>query len=149
MSASMASTEPSVGKDFLAVSDLGHEDLERLLALAAEMKAKRGLGRRAPTADALGGSHVALLFEKPSLRTWCTFEVAVNELGGHTVHLPPEFCEGAREPITDVARNLERWISALVIRTYQQEKAAAFASAAPNLHVINALSDDHHPCQAL
>ena len=145
----MASTAPSVRKDFLEVADLSHAGLEHLLDLAARVKADRGLGRRAPTADALGGRHVAFLFEKPSLRTWCTFEVAIHELGGHTVHLPAEFGEGAREPIQDVARNLERWVSALVIRTYSQQKAAAFASAAPRLHVINALSDEHHPCQAL
>ena len=146
----MANTAPRLKpKDFLSILDLGHDDLVRLLDLAAQMKADRALGRRAPTADGLAGLHVALLFEKPSLRTWCTFEVAIHELGGHTVHLPAEFGEGVREPIEDVARNLERWIAALVIRTYGQEKAVAFAGAAPGLHVINALSDDHHPCQAL
>ncbi len=149
MSASMASTEPKARKHFLSVPDLTHADLELLFALASEMKADRGLGRRAPTADALGGQHVALLFEKPSLRTRCTFEVAIHELGGHTVHLPAQFSEAVREPLEDVARNLERWIAALVIRTYRQETAVACSAAAPRLRVINALSDEHHPCQAL
>ena len=140
---------PAVAKDFLSILDLGPAGLERLLELAAELKADRRLGRRAPTADLLGGQHVALLFEKPSLRTRSTFEIAVRELGGDTLHLPPEFAEGTREPLEDVARNLERWVTALVIRTYGQEKAAALAAAGRCLHVINALSDEQHPCQAL
>ena len=79
---------------------------------------------QAPTASALAGLHVALLFEKPSLRTRSTFEIAVRELGGDTLHLPAEFAEGTREPLEDVARNLERWVRALVMRTFAQEKAA-------------------------
>jgi ornithine carbamoyltransferase len=136
-------------KDFLSILDLRGSELPRLLDLAAAMKADRSLGRSAPTARALDGLHVALLFEKPSLRTRSTFEIAVRELGGDTIHLPAEFAEGTREPLEDVARNLERWVRALVIRTYAQEKAATLAAAAPRLHVINALSDEQHPCQAL
>jgi len=147
----MTTATPSVAspKDFLSILDLGAIDFDRLLALAAQMKADRRLGVRAPTASALAGSHVALLFEKPSLRTRCTFEVAVRELGGDTLHLPPEFADGAREPVEDVARNLERWVHGLVIRTYGQQKVATLASAARRLHVINALTDEEHPCQAL
>ncbi|MGE3403644.1 MAG: ornithine carbamoyltransferase [Vicinamibacterales bacterium] len=140
---------PAVSKDFLSILDLGPSGLEQLLELAAQMKADRALGRRAPTANLLAGKHVALLFEKPSLRTRSTFEIAVRELGGDTLHLPPEFAEGTREPLEDVARNLERWVQALVIRTYGQEKAAALATAGRCLHVVNALSDEQHPCQAL
>jgi ornithine carbamoyltransferase len=136
-------------KDFLSVLDLGHEALARLLALAAEMKRDRRLGRYAPTAAALAGAHVALLFEKASLRTRCTFEIAVRELGGDTVSLSTEFASGTREPLEDVARNLERWVRALVIRTYAQEKAQLMANAAGHLHVIHALTDQQHPCQAL
>ena len=136
-------------KDFLSVLDLAALDFDRLLALAAQMKADRRLGARAPTSSTLAGAHVALLFEKPSLRTRCTFEVAVRELGGDVLHLPPEFADGVREPIEDVARNLERWVHALVIRTYGQQKAARLATAARQLHVINALTDEEHPCQAL
>ncbi len=138
----------TVPKDFLSVSDLTPADLTRLLDSAARFKAERQT-RRVPTVQPLAGVHVAMLFEKPSLRTRSTFEIAVRELGGDTLYLPPEFADGQREPLQDVARNLERWVQALVIRTYGQEKAAAIAAAAPRLHVINALSDEEHPCQAL
>src|SRR6266540_7174675 len=109
MSASTANTGPSAmstapmntalpasvtsPKDFLSILDLGPLDLDRLLATAAQMKIERRLGPRASTASALAGSHVALLFEKPSLRTRATFEIAVRELGGDTLHLPPEFAD--------------------------------------------------------
>ena len=136
-------------KDFLSIRDLTRSDFLLLLDLAADMKATRRLGRQAPTATVLAGEHVALLFEKPSLRTWTTFEIAVRELGGDTLHLAPEFGDGLREPLRDVARNLERWVSALVIRTFGQNKAAELAAAAPCLHVINALTNEEHPCQAL
>jgi ornithine carbamoyltransferase len=136
-------------KDFLSILDLRRSDFLRLLDVAAEMKSMRRLGWHAPTANALAGRHVALLFDKPSLRTWSTFEIAVRELGGNTLHLAPEFADGVREPLKDVARNLERWVAALVIRTFAQDKAATLAAAAPCLHVINALTDQEHPCQAL
>jgi len=136
-------------KDFLSILDLSNDHLVRLLDLAGQVKADRHLALAAPTAQALQGRHVAILFEKPSLRTRSTFEVAVHELGGHALDLPAQFADGGREPLEDVARNLERWVPALVIRTYAHSKVTAFASAAPKLHVINALSDQEHPCQAL
>jgi ornithine carbamoyltransferase len=139
----------SLAKDFLSVLDFGRSDLDRLLRLAAEMKADRRLGIKAPTASALAGLHVALLFEKPSLRTRSTFEVAIRELGGHPLDVPAEFAGGSREPLEDVARNLERWVHALVVRTYAQDKVETFARSAQRMHVINALTDDHHPLQAL
>jgi ornithine carbamoyltransferase len=138
-----------MAKDFLSVLDLSSADLGRLLDLAGQMKADRRFGRQAPTASVLAGRHVAMLFEKPSLRTRSTFEIAVKELGAETLHVPSEFADGTREPLDDVARNLERWVHALVVRTYAQEKVASMAAAAPRLHVINALSDEQHPCQAL
>jgi ornithine carbamoyltransferase len=134
-------------KDFLSILDLTPVDLERLLTTAAQMKSDRRAGRQ--SAPALAGLHVALLFEKPSLRTRSTFEIAIRELGGDTLHLPAQFAEGVREPLEDVARNLERWVRALVIRTFEQEKAALIAAAGRQLHVINALTDEEHPCQAL
>src|SRR5690606_19390227 len=106
----VAQSSTLFAKDFLSILDLDHEALERLLTLSAQLKADRQRARLAPTGDALTGTHVALLFEKPSLRTRSTFEVAVRELGGHVLHLPPEFASGAREPIEDVGRNLERWV---------------------------------------
>jgi ornithine carbamoyltransferase len=90
-----------------------------------------------------------MLFEKPSLRTRATFEIGVRELGGDILNLPAPLVEGVREPIQDIARNLERWADALVVRTYAQDKVTALAAHAPLLHVINALTDDEHPCQAL
>ena len=134
-------------KDFLSILDLSPGELDRLLALAAEMKADRRAGRLRP--GVLQGLHVAMLFEKPSLRTWSTFEIAVRELGGDTLALPAEFADGTREPLEDVARNLERWVAALVIRTFGQHKAATLARAGRQLHVVNALTDEEHPCQAL
>jgi ornithine carbamoyltransferase len=136
-------------KDFLSILDLSTDELVRLTDLAARIKADRHLGQDAPTAATLRGAHVALLFEKPSFRTRSTFEIAIRELGGHTLHLPKEFADGTREPLQDVARNLERWVSALVIRTFAHDKARTFAAAGTRLHVINALSDAEHPCQAL
>ncbi len=134
---------------FLSILDIDHEALRRLLATAAQLKADRHLRTKAPTATALAGLHVALLFEKPSLRTRSTFEIAIRELGADTLILPGELAEGVREPLEDVARNLERWVHALVIRTFAQAKAQRLADAGRRLHVINALTDEEHPCQAL
>jgi ornithine carbamoyltransferase len=136
-------------KDFLSILDLEHTALARLLDRARQVKADRRLGPRAPTAGALAGKHVALLFEKPSLRTRSTFEIAVRELGAHTLDLPAEFAQGVREPLEDIARNLERWVHALVLRTFGQEKALKMATAGKCLPVVNALTDEEHPCQAL
>jgi ornithine carbamoyltransferase len=139
----------TMSKDFLTILDVDHAGLARLLDLALQVKKERALGRRASTASVLSGRHVALLFEKPSLRTRSTFEIAIRELGGETLNVSAEIAEGAREPLEDVARNLERWVAALVIRTFAQEKVAAVAAAARRMHVINALTDEQHPCQAL
>jgi ornithine carbamoyltransferase len=144
-----SSAPPRFAKDFLSILDLSFDELDRLLQVSARMKADRRLGRQAPSASVLAGLHVALLFEKPSLRTRSTFEIAIRELGGDTLHLPAELAEGSREPLHDIAKNLERWVRALVIRTFAQEKAATLAAAGRDLHVINALTDEEHPCQAL
>jgi ornithine carbamoyltransferase len=140
---------PRTRKDFLSILDFEPADLELCLDLAAQAKADRPLGRNAPTADRLGGRHVAILFEKASLRTRSTFEIAVRELGGEVVTLQPDVALGRREPVADVARNLERWVEAVIIRTYSQRLLREFASAASRLHVINALTDEEHPCQAI
>jgi ornithine carbamoyltransferase len=145
----MPTTERSTRKDFLSILDVDATDLERCLLLSARLKAERSLGRQAPTADALDGRHVALLFEKPSLRTRSTFEIAVRELGGHVMALQSDVALGKREPVEDVARNLERWVDAVVIRTFSQQTLEQFARSAPRLHVINALTDEQHPCQAV
>ena len=95
-------------KDFLSVVDFDAADLEHCLRLAAQLKADRSLGRQAPTAHALEGRHVALLFEKPSLRTHTTFEIAIREVGGYVVPVQPDVALGKREPVADVARNRRR-----------------------------------------
>ena len=136
-------------KDFLSVLDLEATDLERCLQLAAQLKADHALGRLAATADALNGRHVAMLFDKPSLRTRTTFEIAVRELGGHVVGLQPDVALGTREPVADVARNLERWVDGVIIRTFSQQALKEFAAATRRLHVVNALTDAEHPCQAI
>ena len=145
----MSLDAPVRTKDFLSVLDFQPSELEACLALAAKVKRDRALGRKAPTADALGGAHVALLFEKPSLRTISTFEIAVRELGGQVITPFPVAALSEREPASDVARNLERWVKCVVMRTYAHSTLAEFARVAPRLHVVNALTDQEHPCQAL
>src|SRR6185369_15523608 len=140
---------PRTRKDFLSVLDFDPVELDRCLDLSAQVKADRSLGRLAPTSNALDGRQVAMLFEKASLRTRSTFEIAVHELGGYVVSLQPDAALGKREPVADVVRNIERWVDAIVIRTFSQKLLEQFAAAAPKLHVINALSDTEHPCQAL
>lgn len=136
-------------KNFLSILDFDAAQLERCLELAAQMKVDRVLGPDAPTAGALLGRHVAMLFDKASLRTRSTFEIAVRELGGNVVGLQPDAALGTREPVADVARNLERWVDAVVVRTFAQRLVEEFAASAPRLHVINALTDEEHPCQIL
>jgi ornithine carbamoyltransferase len=132
---------------FLSILDFGPAELTACLTLASELKAARADGR--PHARPLEGKHVALLFEKPSLRTRSTFQIAVRELGGDIIEPPQDVALGGREAIGDVARNLERWVSAAVVRTYAQSRLEAFAAAAPRLKVVNALTDQEHPCQGL
>ena len=132
---------------FLSVLDFDHAQLDLCLELAASMKKARAM--RLPHARPLEGLHVALLFEKPSLRTRSTFMIAVRELGGDVIEPPADVVLGGRETIADVARNLERWVHGVVIRTFAQQRLEAFADAAPRLKVVNALTDEEHPCQAL
>jgi ornithine carbamoyltransferase len=132
---------------FLSILDFDVDALEACLALAARMKKARaaGVAHEKP----LVGKHIALLFEKPSLRTRSTFQIAVRELGGDIIEPPQDVALGGRETIADVARNLERWVAGAVVRTYAQSRLEAFAAAAPRLRVVNALTDEEHPCQAL
>ena len=129
------------GSDLLRDLDLSHDELLHLLQLAGAVK-------RSPAeyASVLQGKAIALLFEKPSLRTRLTFELAIKELGGNSVFV--EGPVGGREPLKDVARNLDRWVNGIVARVFAQETVEELAqwSAVP---VINALSDLYHPCQAL
>ncbi len=138
---------PIRSKDFLSVLDLDAIEVERVLETAARMKRDRQARRR--TDNVLDGQHVALLFEKPSLRTRSTFVIAVRELGGDVIEPPADVAFGGRETVEDVARNLERWVHGAVVRTFAQSRLAQFAAAAPRMHVVNALTDEEHPCQAL
>jgi ornithine carbamoyltransferase len=121
--------------------DLTDDELAALLDIALDMK-------QSPQdyARALQGKYIGLLFEKASLRTRLTFELAIKQLGGDSVSIEGPI--GAREPLKDVARNLDRWVHAIVARTFSQDTIEQLAhwSSVP---VINALSDLYHPCQAL
>ena len=140
-------TVTATPKRFLSVLDFDHATLEACLDLAAELKTARACGL--PHAQPLDGKHFALLFEKPSLRTRSTFQIAIRELGGDVIEPPADVVLGGRETVADVARNLERWVYGAVIRTFAQAKLEQFSSAAPRLRVVNALTDEEHPCQAL
>src|SRR5215210_5257844 len=132
---------------FLSILDFDTATLTACLDLSAQLKAARAA--RVRHDRPLEGHHVALLFEKPSLRTRSTFQIAVHELGGDVIEPPTDVALGGRESIGDVARNLERWVFAAVVRTYAQDRLAEFAAAAPRLRVVNALTNEEHPCQAL
>lgn len=134
-------------KDFLSVLDLAPAEFDHLLDLAATLKRTRAEGRAGP--QPLAGRHVAMLFEKPSLRTRITFVIAVRELGGEVIEPPSDVVFGGRESVEDVAHNLERWVTGAVVRTFAQARLARFAAAATRMHVVNALTDEEHPCQAL
>jgi len=130
------------GKDLLSVSDLSSEDINLLLSDTMVMKASGWL-------SSLGGKSLALLFEKPSLRTRVSFEVAIQQLGGQAIYLSPEEVGlGKRESVTDVARVLDRYVDAIVARTFSHNTLEVLASHA-KIPVINALSDWEHPCQVL
>jgi len=131
-------------RDYLSVDDLTPDELTRLLDAAAAMKADRSLH-----ADALAGRSVAMIFEKSSTRTRVSFDVAVAQLGGHPLTLSSGDLQlGRGESIEDTGRVLSRYVDAIVLRTYEQERLEVLAAAA-EVPVINSLSDFEHPCQAL
>jgi ornithine carbamoyltransferase len=139
------STEPRTGPaDLLRIADLSRANLEHLLDLAARMKASPNGWR-----GAHAGETVACYFTKPSTRTRVSFEAAAQRLGMLPVMLRPDELQlGRGEPIPDTARVLSSYCAAIVIRTFAQADVAAMADAAA-VPVINALTDEHHPCQAL
>jgi len=130
-------------KDFISISDLTKADVERIFDLAARLKNGQALDGN------LAGKSLALVFEKPSLRTRVTFEVGMTQLGGHAVYLSQkDIVPGKREAISDIARNLERWVDGIAARTFRHSTVVELAANC-NIPVINALSDEEHPCQAL
>jgi len=147
MSKPRRAVAPWQPSQLLSILDLTPAELETCLDLAQTMKVARATGTQ--HAAPLAGRHIALLFDKPSLRTRSTFVIAVRELGGDVIEPAGDVALGGRESIEDVARNLERWVYGVVIRTFGQDRLRRFAAAAPALRVINALTDEEHPCQAL
>jgi ornithine carbamoyltransferase len=134
----------SIAKDLLTGAEWSPGDVRDLLQRTAEIKA-----RPARFASVLRGKHIALIFEKPSLRTRVTFEVGIQSMGGFVVFLDHTQARlGERESIPDVARNLQRWVHGIVARVYEQRVLEEMARSA-DIPVVNALSDKFHPCQAL
>ena len=138
--------------DFLSAADADRDTLLQILGLAAAMKRERAAQVEvgaSPVRDILHGRTVALLFEKPSLRTRASFEVAVHELGGNSLPMWDfEIGLGKRETVADTGRVLARYAHAIVLRTFAQSNLEELADAA-DVPVVNALSDYEHPCQAL
>ena len=129
-------------RDLLSILDLKRTEVEDLLEKARKLKS-RG------SKPVLAGKTLALLFEKPSLRTRISFEMAMHQLGGHSIYLSPqEVGLGKREGVADVARVLSRYVDVIAARTFSHETLGILADHS-TIPVINALSDLEHPCQAL
>ena len=129
-------------KDLLSISDLSSDDIQLLISDAIDIKAKGWL-------STLDGKTLALMFEKPSLRTRVSFEVAMRQLGGQVIYLSPaEVGLGQRESIPDVAQVLSRYVDAITARTFSHDSLEVLADYS-QVPVINALSDLEHPCQAM
>jgi len=131
-----------LGKDLLSISDLSSEDIHLLIKDAIDMKTEGWL-------SVLSSKTLVIMFEKPSLRTRVSFELAMRQLGGEAIYLSPaEVGLGKRESVPDVARVLSRYVNAITVRTFSHQTLEVLASYA-DVPVINALSDREHPCQAL
>ena len=129
-------------KDLLSIADLTSVDIRLLISRAIDMKAEGWLSQ-------LDRKVLALIFEKPSLRTRVSFEVAMRQLGGHTIYLSPaEVGLGERESVPDIAQVLSRYVDVIAARTFAHHTLETLASCSA-VPVINALSDLEHPCQAL
>ena len=135
------------GRDLLSVADLSVAEVLRLFDTAAALKAEYRETRR-HLAEPLRGRTIALLFQRPSLRTRVTFEAGMSQLGGHAVYLAHDTVLGARESVRDVARNLDRFVDGLVARAGPHEIVVELAAQAA-IPVINGLTIREHPCQAL
>ncbi len=141
---SAANASAFAGRDLASITDFTPAELKSVLELTALLKA-----RPADFRQALAGKQIVLFFEKPSLRTRLTFEAGVNSLGGTSFFVDQRDVRlGVREPLKDVAHNLERWIDGIVLRTFEHATVTDMANFA-SVPVINALSDLEHPCQAL
>ncbi|MGB2636707.1 MAG: ornithine carbamoyltransferase [Candidatus Acidiferrum sp.] len=144
MTATSVSLTIPIAKDLLTGAEWGPAETRDLLQRTADIKA-----RPSRYASVLRNKHIALIFEKPSLRTRVTFEVGIQSMGGFVVFLDHTQARlGERESIPDVARNLEQWVQGIVARVYEQRVLEEMA-ATITIPVVNALSDKFHPCQAL
>ncbi len=133
----------AISTGLLSIADLTPDEIQHLIKDAAFLKSGWKVGNR------LKGKTIALVFEKPSLRTRVSFEVAMWQLGGHAIYLSPdEIGLGRRESISDVARTLSRFVNGIVARTFAHETVELLAKYG-TVPVINALTDHEHPCQAL
>src|ERR1035437_5717583 len=131
-------------KDFLSIRDFSPQETGQFLHLACQLKTRPGADT-----GTLKGKTLALIFEKPSLRTRGTFDVGIQELGGHPLYLSPaEISLGKRESVYDVAKNLERMVQGMMIRTFAHDIVVDMARYA-GIPVINGLTDYSHPCQAM
>jgi ornithine carbamoyltransferase len=133
-------------QDLISIADLTRKQIDDIFALARRFKADRKDGWPHPF---LAGKTLAMIFEKPSLRTRVTFEAGMVQLGGYAVYLsPPDIGLGTRESAADVARNLSRWVDLIMVRTFSHAIVLELAQHA-TIPVINGLSDLLHPCQVL
>jgi ornithine carbamoyltransferase len=133
-------------RDLLRVADLSTTELLEVLDLAGRLKADLKAGAAHPR---LAGRTLAMIFEKPSLRTRVTFEIGMVQLGGAAVNLARgDIKLGEREPTRDIARNLDRWCDVIMARTFLHQSVADLATWA-RVPVVNGLSDLHHPCQVV
>jgi ornithine carbamoyltransferase len=133
-------------KDLVSVADLERDDIDKLYALTAEMKSSC---KRGDTDLCLAGKTLGMIFEKSSMRTRVSFEVAMTQIGGHAIYLTKHDINiGERESIKDVSKVLSRFIDCIAIRTYEHKTVTELAGCS-SVPVINALSDYTHPCQAL
>lgn len=132
--------------DLVSLADLTTDDILELLRLADSLKAALKAGKRDTP---LAGQTLAMIFEKPSLRTRVTFETGICQLGGHAIMLETGHIRlGERESVPDVARNLERWVDGIMARTFSHDTVLQLAAHA-RIPIINALTDKLHPCQIL
>jgi ornithine carbamoyltransferase len=135
------------GRDFVSAADLSADEARGLFRLAAELKAEY-LAERRHASPPLERRTLAMLFQKPSLRTRVTFEAGMTQLGGHAIYLTESIVLGGRETVADVARNLERFVDGIMARTGPHEVVVELAQRA-SIPVINGLTIREHPCQAL
>jgi ornithine carbamoyltransferase len=140
-------TASLIGRDLLSAADLSADEVGVVFERAVGLKAEF-LATRRHAAPPLVGRTLAMLFQKPSLRTRVTFEAGMAQLGGHAIYLTHDVVLGAREGVRDVARNLDRFVDGIVVRTGPHEVAVELATTA-TIPVINGLTLREHPCQAL